>query len=62
MKPPDAEFWILQIVQLPHRVPVFQVVPEFLGDIVETFFCLPPGFNVFLHDHDIEPGRRTPFA
>jgi hypothetical protein len=41
MKPPDAEFWILQIVQLPHRVPVFQVVPEFLGDIVETFFaCL----------------------
>ncbi len=54
--------WLLQDVQPPHRVPEFQIIPEFRGDVVETFLCPRPSSKILVHDHDIEWGRRTPAA
>ena len=52
----------LSDVKPPHRVPEFQIVPEFLDDVVETLFCQLSSSTIFINDQDIERGGRSPIA
>src|ERR1700733_11326226 len=55
-----VKFRLLQDVQSPHRVPELQIIPEFFGDVVESFFCPLPSSKILVHDHDVESSRLTP--
>src|ERR1700733_6447712 len=55
-----VKFRLLQDVQSPHRVPELQIIPEFFGDVGESFFCPLPSSKILVHDHDVESSRLTP--